>query len=375
MGKILAVALKEMRQIRRDFLSLLLLLGLPTFFLILYGFALNFDVRHVPLAVQDEDRSAASRELISAFVNSEYFDLVEAVDAGADLEELAARRVAKAILVIPEGFARRLAGGRESPAQLLLDGTDAITATTVLGYGRAITADANLEMLRRTVLTAGVEDEVEGIEYRPRVWYNPELESTLFLVPGLIGTLLMLTAALSTALSVVREKERGTMEQLRLAPVRTWQLILGKTFPYLVMSLIATATILLFARLIFGIEVRGSYGDLLIATLVYLAGGLGFGLLISTLASSQAAAFQLTLLTSNLPAIMLSGYIFQIRSMPEVLQWITYGVPARYYLVILRGIILKGASLAPYWRELAALLVFNLVVLTLASLRMARKEG
>lgn len=165
------------------------------------------------------------------------------------------------------------------------------------------------------------------------------------------------------------------MEQLRLAPVRTAELILGKTAPYLGISMIATVTIIVVARLLFDVQVRGSYGDLCIATLIYLVGGLGFGLLISTLADSQAVAFQLTLLTSNLPAILLSGYIFQIRAMPEALQWITYLVPARYYLVVLRGIILKGAPLGPYWRELALLVVFDVAVLTLASLRLAKREA
>jgi len=373
--KILAVAVKEVRQVRRDALSLLLLLGLPTFFLVLYGFALNFDVRHVALAVQDDDMSAASRELVSTFVNSIYFDRVASPPAGTDLESLLESRAAKAVLVIPRGFASRLEAGRRAPVQLLLDGSDAITATTVLGYAGALTASANLESLRRTVVTLAPSEAVAGIDYRPLVWYNPRLESTQFLVPGLIGTLLMLTAALSTALSVVREKERGTMEQLRLAPVRTWQVIVGKTLPYLAISLIAAVAIVAVARALFGVAVRGSYVDLLVATLVYLIGGLGFGLLISTLASTQAAAFQLTLLTSNLPAIMLSGYIFQIRSMPEALQWITYAVPARYFLVISRGIILKGAPLGPYWRELAALVVFAVVVLGLATLRLAKEEG
>jgi ABC-2 type transport system permease protein len=372
--KTLAVAIKEVRQIRRDALSVILLLGLPAFFLVLYGFALNFDVRHVAMAVQDQDKSAASRELVSSFVNSTYSDLVASPAAGADLEEITQRRLAKVILVIPDGFGRRLASGQSAPIQLLLDGADAITATTVLGYVDALTADANREAVQR-VITALSGQPAPGIDYRPIIWYNPQLESTQFLVPGLIGTLLMLTAALSTALSVVREKERGTMEQLRLAPVRTAQLILGKTAPYLGVSLIATVTIVVVARVLFGVVVRGSYTDLLIATLVYLIGGLGFGLLISTLADSQAIAFQLTLLTSNLPAILLSGYIFQIRAMPEALQWITYLVPARYYLVILRGIILKGAPLGPYWRELVLLGVFDLVVLTLATLRLSRREG
>lgn len=374
MKKTWAVARKELRQIARDPLSLLMLLGLPAFMLVLYGFALNFDVRHVALAVQDRDATAASRDLIAAFVNSSYFDLVASPPAGADLERLTERRLAKAVLVIPEGYGAKLARGGTAEVQLLLDGADANTATTVLGYAAALIGDANLEALRRTLLRAGARDKELGIAYEPRVWYNPELSSTRFLVPGLIGFLLMLTAVLSTALSVVREKERGTIEQIRVAPLRTGELILGKTLPYLVISLLATVLILVAARLLFGVEVKGSYLALFLATLVYLVGALGFGLLISTLADSQALAFQLGLLVSMLPALLLSGFIFQIRTMPGWLQAITYLVPARYYLVILRGIIIKGSDLSPYWDQLGFLALFAAVVVTLASLRLARRE-
>jgi ABC-2 type transport system permease protein len=185
----------------------------------------------------------------------------------------------------------------------------------------------------------------------------------------------MLTAVLSTALSVVREKERGTMEQIRVAPIRTVELILGKTLPYLGISLAATAIILIAARVLFGVEVKGPYFDLFLATLLYLTGALGLGLLISTLADSQAMAFQVGMLVSMLPAILLSGFIFQIRSMPTPLQWITHLVPTRYYLVILRGIIIKGSGLGPYWDQMGYLALFSTVVLGLASLRLARKEG
>jgi len=202
----------------------------------------------------------------------------------------------------------------------------------------------------------------------------PELQGR-FLVPGLIGFLLMLTAVLATALSVVREKERGTMEQLRVAPLRTWELILGKTLPYLAISFIAAVTILVAARLLFGVQVQGSYLALFTATLVYLFGALAFGVLISTIADSQALAFQVSLIASMLPALLLSGFIFQIRSMPSFLQAITHLVPARYYLVILRGVILKGATLAPYWDQFLALAVFAAVMVALASVRLARREA
>lgn len=374
MRKTWAVALKELRQIRRDPLSLVMLLGLPAFMLTLYGYALNFDVRHVSLAVQDRDRTTASRDLVAAFVNSTYFDVKSAPPPGADLDRITERRQAKAVLVVPEGYGRALASGEDGPVQLLLDGADATTATTVLGYANALVAEANAAVMRRTLLEEGVRDAPAGIAYEPRVWYNPELRSTQFLVPGLIGFLLMLTAVLSTALSVVREKERGTMEQIRVAPIGTVELILGKTVPYLVLSLLATVGILATARVLFGVVVRGSYLDLFAATLVYLVGALAFGLLISTIADSQAMAFQVGMLVSMLPAILLSGFIFQIRMMPEWLQWITSVVPARYFLVILRGIILKGSGLGPYAAELRALAVFAAVSLGLASLRLARGE-
>lgn len=373
MRRIAAIARKELRQLGRDPLSLVMLLGLPAFMLVLYGYALNFDVRHVALAVQDRDYSAESRRLIAAFVNSTYFDVVATPAPGDDLGLLTERLQAKAILVIPEGFSADLGGGRVAPVQLLLDGADATTATTILGYANGLIAQANARIVADTLAHIGVALG-PGVAYEPRVWYNPELESTQFLVPGLVGFLLMLTAVLATALSVVREKERGTMEQLRVAPLRTWELIVGKTLPYLGISLLAAVSILAAARVLFDVTVQGPYLALFIATLVYLVGALAFGLLISTIADSQALAFQISLIASMLPAILLSGFLFQIRSMPAFLQAITYLVPARYYLVILRGVILKGAGLAPYWQELLALAVFAVVMVSLASMRLARGE-
>jgi len=369
-----AVARKELRQVARDPLSLIMLLGLPAFMLVLYGYALNFDVHHVALAVQDRDHSVRSRNLVSAFVNSTYFDVVATPAAGDDLDILTERLEAKAILVIPEGLGARLGSGREASVQLLLDGADSTTAQTILGYANGLVAEANERLLRNDLGRMGIALE-PGIAYEPRVWYNPELESTQFLVPGLIGFLLMVTAVLATAMSVVREKERGTMEQLRVAPLRTWELIVGKTLPYLAVSFMAAVTILVAARVLFDVTVQGPYLALFVATLIYLFGALAFGLLLSTIADTQAMAFQLSIITSMLPAIMLSGFLFQIRTMPPALQAVTYLVPARYYIVILRGVILKGASLAPYWQDLLALVVFAAIMTTLASVRLARREG
>ena len=374
MRRLGAVVVKELRQVRRDPLSLIMLIGLPAFMLVFFGYALNFDVRHVRLAVQDRDRSPASRELVASFTHSTYFDLVATPEPGTPLEPLTERGVARAILVVPESYGRTLAAGRRATVQLLLDGADSTMATTVLGYASALVAETNAELVSASFASAGRRVQ-PALDLEPRVLYTPELRSTQFLVPGLIGFLLMLTGVLSTALSVVREKERGTMEQLRVAPLRTWELIVGKTIPYLGISLVATFVILLAARILFGVTIRGPQLDLLVAVLLYLFGALGFGLFISTIANTQAFAFQAGLIASMLPAILLSGFIFQIRIMPAALQAITYLVPARYFLVVLRGIILKGEGLASYWPQVGALALYGLAVLTLASLRLARREA
>jgi ABC-2 type transport system permease protein len=368
--KVWSVARKELIQASRDPLSLAMLLGVPLMMLLLYGYAVNFDVRHVHLAVQDNDKSAASRELVASFVNSTYFDLVADLPAGADLGRFTERRKAKAVLVIPEGTSRDLASGEVARLQLILDGVDSNTATTVLGYASALVAAANASRFAE----AGGELQVEPIDYQPRVWFNPELKSTHFLVPGLIGFILMLTAVLSTALSVVREKERGTMEQLRVTSLRPGELITGKTLPYLGISLAATGLILLAARFLFGVAVSGPYLHLFAATLVYLIGSLGLGLLVSSISDTQAMAFQAGSLVSMLPAIFLSGFIFPIRSMPEWLQAVTYVIPARYFNVVLRGVILKGAGLESYPRDMAFLVLYAVIVLTLAYARLSRRE-
>ncbi|MBI2212695.1 MAG: ABC transporter permease [Acidobacteria bacterium] len=368
----LAIAKKEIRQAFRDPLSLGMLLALPAFMLVLYGYAINFDVRHVPLAVQDRDMTAESRALVSSFVNSTYFDLKTSILPGADVERVFHRRIAKVALVIPENYAADRHAGRRPSVQLLVDGADANTATNVLGYASALVAQANAELVRGT-RAAQLAQQV-AIDYQPRVFYNPDLRSTQFLVPGLIGFILMLTAVLSTALSVVREKERGTMEQLRVTSLRPSELIVGKTLPYLGISLIATAIILVAARVLFGVVVAGSYLDLFVATLIFLVGALGWGLLVSSLAQTQAMAFQIGLVTSLLPTIFFSGFIFPIRSMPVVIQAISYIVPARYFLVVLRGVVLKGAGLVPYWKDLAFLVLYAALVLGIATARLARRE-
>jgi ABC-2 type transport system permease protein len=358
MTKALAVYRKELRQIRRDRRTLMTIVFVPAFFLLLYGYALNWDIKHIALAVQDRDQTAESRALVSAFVNSGYFDRVADAWSPAGIDRLLDVDTARAVLVIPEGFANDLGAGRAPQVQLLINGENANTATTVMGYAGNI------------VRSAGAAP----VTVEPRIWYNPELRSTLFLVPGLIAYILMITAVISTALSVVREKESGTMEQVRMAPIDTFSFIVGKAVPYFFISLASAALIILAAMALFGLPMRGNWIALLIALSLFIAGALGTGLLISTVAETQQVAFQAALLTSFLPTLMLSGFIFPISSMPHALQLVTTVVPARYFLIALRGIVLKGTSIALLWPQMAALIAYALAMLTLASVRLARER-
>ena len=369
MTKALAVYRKELRQISRDRRTLLILVFVPAFFLLLYGYALNFDIRHVPLAVEDRDGSPESRSVVSAFINSGYFDLAAIVYAPRDAERLLNLNEARALLVIPEGFGRDIAKGRVVPVQVIISGDNANTATTVLGYAGSILRTASAQ------LSPGGVELVPPIGVEPRIWYNPELRSSLFLVPGLIAYIAMITAVASTALSIVREKEVGTMEQIRMAPIDTFSFIVGKTIPYFLIALASAALIICASMLLFGLPMRGNWGALFVAMSLFLVGALATGLLISTVADSQQLAFQMALLISFLPTIMLSGFIFPIGSMPQALQIVTYVVPARYFLVALRGIVLKGATLDHLLPQLAALIVYAAAMLTLASVRLARGRG
>jgi ABC-2 type transport system permease protein len=375
MRRVLAVASKELRQILRDRRSLLILLFIPAFFLLLFGYALNFDIRNVTLAVQDQDRSTKSRELVSAFVNSGYFRLVGYIDSPDELDRLVDQGAARAILAIPPGFERDLALRRPVTVQAIIDGDNANTASTVVGYVRRLVGEYSGAQLHAVQRGSAPRESgpAPAIGIEPRIWYNPQLRSTLFLVPGLIAYISMITAVVSTALSVVREKERGTMEQVRMAPISPLPYILGKTLPYLAISFVSAVVVILAAMLLFDLPMRGSWLLLCGAILLFLIGAQAQGLLISTLAGSQQVAFQLALLSSLLPTMMLSGFIFPISSMPVVVQAITHVVPARYFLVALRAIVLKGAGVMAFWQELVALAIFATLVMGLASLRLRRE--
>ncbi len=366
MRKGLAVARKELRQIGRDRRTLFILLFIPAFLLVLYGYALNFDVRHVTLAVQDRDATPESRSVVSAFVNSGYFDLVTNVHRDEEIARLLERNTVRAALVVPEGFGRRLRDADGPSVQVVVNGDNASTANTVVGYATRILRSVTPPDPVAATPLVGVET---------RIWYNSELRSALFLVPGLIAYIAMITAVVSTALSIVREKENGTMEQVRMAPVSAAAYVIGKSIPYFLLSLVSELLIVVISMALFDLPMRGSWGALVLAIGLFLVGAVGTGLFVSTIAETQQVAFQASLLLAYLPTLMLSGFIFPISSMPGALQVITYIVPARYFLVALRGIVLKGSELGTVAVPLAAMTVYAVVVLGLASVRFARQHG
>ena len=361
MRKIAAVGIKELRQISRDRRTLMMLLFVPAFYLPLFGYALSFDIRNVTLVVEDRDRSTASRELISAFVNSGYFQLVGQVNSPREIDDMVDRNLARAVLTIPAGFERDVSLKRPVDVQVIVDGDNTNTASTVVGYARALISDFGAVGVRAPLVV------------EPRIWYNPQLRSTLFLVPGLIAYIAMITAVVSTALSVVREKERGTMEQVRMAPISPLPYIIGKALPYLVIAFVSEMLVIVAAMTLFDLPMRGSWLLLCGAIGLFLVGAQAMGLLISTIAQSQQVAFQLSLLASLLPTMILSGFVFPIASMPAAVQAVTYVVPARYFLVALRSIVLKGAGIGAFWEEMVALAIFATVALGLASLRLRRE--
>jgi ABC-2 type transport system permease protein len=360
-----AVAIKELRQIRRDRRTLVILIVVPTFFLFLYGYALNFDIRHVRLAVEDRDGSTESRQVIAAFARSNYFDIVATPVGGAEGEGLIDRGAARVLLTVPAGFGRTVRQGGTAELQVILDGDNANSATTVLGYTNAVLRQVSAAWMRQP------RARIVGVE--PRVWYNPELRSTVFLVPGLIAFISMITAVISTALSIVREKERNTIEQIRMAPISTLAFVIGKTVPYLALSQVGATAIILAAMVFFNLPMHGNWLELMVVLAVFLVGALGTGLFVSTMTDSQEMAFQVASLVAMLPTLILSGFIFPIASMPVGLQVISSVVPARYFLVALRGLVLKGLGLAEVWPALAALGAYAVVVLGLSAVRLAKR--
>jgi len=361
---------KEFRQISRDKRTLGILLFIPAFMLIMFGYALNFDVRDISLAVCDQDKTSSSRQFIESFLHSEYFSLNYYVNDPRKLDELLDKGDALVALVVPIGFSESTLAGRTSSVQVLVDGTNPTSASTAVGYATAIVQSYSNNIITHSLMRVGRSGMATPIDYRPRIWFNPELKSAKFLIPGLIGFILMVTAVVSTSLSIVREKERGTMEQLTVSPLNPVELILGKTIPYIAISLVATVVILIVGHVLFDVTVKGSYVLLLLVTLLYLTACLGLGLLISSISNSQQVAFQIAIMTTMLPTFLLSGFVFPIRNMPTAVQALTHIVPATYFIVALRAIVLKGVGISAFWDQLLYLLAFALLTIGLSSRRL-----
>lgn len=372
-----AVVLKELRQMSRDPTTLTLLIVIPAAMLLLFGYALTLDVEHVRLAVCDLDRTEASRDLVSRFTRGGTFDVVAEGATPQALERLLDAGEARAGLVIPPGFARDLAGGRGARVQLLLDGSDSNTARVAQGLANVIARQRGTEVLLEMLGGAGGTGggATAPLETRSRTWFNPDLKSTHFVVPGLLGIVLLLATMMMTAMSVVRERERGTLEVLVASPIRPLELIAGKATPYVAVAFLDLFFALAVAVHVFGVPFRGDLGLLLGTSAIFVAGSLGFGLLISTIARSQQAAWSLGLLTTMLPSFLLSGFIFPIENMTPVVRELTRVVPARYYLAALRGIVLKGAGFWDIAPQLAALGVFAVAFPGLAAARFVKRVG
>lgn len=372
-NRIKPIIKKEFRQITRDRGSFAVLLFIPAFMLMMFGYALNFDVRHIKIAVCDRDKSRLSREFINNFIQSEYFDLTYYLEDEDEIDPLMAAERVRVALVIPPDFSRLLYTEENAVVQVIIDGANANAAATTIGYVNMAVQDYSEKITAREILHSGFNGELQPIDFRPRIWYNPELLSIKFLIPGLIGFIMMIMAVVSTALSVVKEKERGTMEQLIVSPLKPVELIIGKTIPFLCIALTATLVILIVGYALFGVVVKGSFLLLGGVTLIFLVGSLGLGLLISTIAETQQVAFIMSLLMTFLPTFLLSGFVFPIRNMPIVIQAVTYFVPARYFLVALRGIILKGSGLSAFWEQIVFLIIFAFLTIIISSRRLSRE--
>ncbi|MDQ7797485.1 MAG: ABC transporter permease [Candidatus Edwardsbacteria bacterium] len=370
--RVASVIKKELRQIMRDKRSLGILFFIPLFMLVMFGYALNFDVKHTSLAVVDLDISRESRHLISEFSHSEYFTVKHLPSAVNELDHLLGSEKVRAAIVIPRGYAADLAKGRSPTVQVILDGVNANAANTIQGYLNAFFLNYSYQLTIKVARRLGVAAINQPIDYRPRIWFNPELKSAKFLIPGLIGFILMVVGVISTSLSIVKEKERGTMEQLLVSPIKPLELIMGKTIPYIAISLLSTAIILVVGYVLFDVHVMGSLLLLFLTTFIFLLGALGMGLLISSISETQQLAFLVAVISTILPSFLLSGFVFSIRNMPEAIQLITYAVPTRYYLVALRGIILKGAGFGAIWDQLLFLMGFATVMLLVSAIRIKR---
>jgi len=367
-----AMAGKELRHIWRDPRSLIIALALPVIMLLLFGYALSLDVDQIPTLIFDSDGSPASRALIARFEGSRYFEILGFVDDYRTIERSIDREECLIAVVIPKEFSRNLLRGKEVQVQLIIDGSDSNTASIAMGYAEALVAAHALALQSAASNQEGVTPTSLPVEAQLRVWYNSDLKSQNYIVPGLLAVILMIISAMLTSLTIAREWEMGTMEQLLSTPLRPAELVLGKMSAYFAVGAVDTLIVIVVGVIIFQVPLRGNLFFLAVSCFIFLFGALCWGILLSAIAGTQLLAYQLGMMTSFLPAFLLSGFIYSIENMPVPIQMFTYLVPARYFITLLKGIFLKGVGLEVLGIEVAFLTVFATLVFLTATRRIKR---
>jgi ABC-2 type transport system permease protein len=370
---LLQVIVKEFLQLRQDRKMIPVLLVGPLAQLLALGYAANMDVRDVPMVVVDQDRTRQSRELVDRFTGSGYFELTGSEDTAAAVEPWLVDGRAQLALVIAPSYGENLLAGRPASVQVIADGSDSNSAVVGMGYASRIVSGVGAERLQQRLLALPPQTRLARIELEPRVWYNPDLKSRWFYVPAVLAMVLMLVTMILPSMAVVREKEIGTLEQIIVTPLQSWQLLIGKLVPFVVIGLFDTLLITGLARGIFGVPLRGSLLLLTAFTLLFLLNTLGFGLLVSTMVGTQQQAMMFCIFVLMVPMIYLSGLIFPVENMPIGFQYFSQIIPVRYYANVIRGIFLKGSGLGALWPEALTLLGMGALVLTLASLRFRKR--
>jgi ABC-2 type transport system permease protein len=361
---------KEFIHIRRDPRTLFIMIVMPLVMLILLGYAATTDIEHLRIAVYDGDKSAQSRSLIEAYRASNSFDIVQYVTREDELTYLLDHSDVRGALVIPADFGQQMVTQEKAEVAFLIDGSDATAANTVFAGSQSVGQAVTVRLIEQKLGT--LVDRMPGVEVRPRVWYNPNLESAYFMIPGMIVLVLFIFTILFTATSIVRERELGTIEQLIVTPIRPIELVVAKVLPYVVISFVVVIEVLTIGVLLFGVPINGSIPLLLGLAALFLLTSLGVGILVSSIATTQQEALLMTFATA-LPTVYLSGFLFPIEAMPRWLQLVTYVIPARYAMVIMRGIILKGVGLEILAEQVIAVLIFSTIVVILAATRFKKK--
>jgi ABC-2 type transport system permease protein len=364
---------KEFIQILRDPRTLILVLVIPVMQLFLLGYAATNDVRNVPLAVFDQDRGPSARALLDAYRAADYFTLAYDVDSEAELRGLIDGGEARAGLIIPPDYSKNLQESGSAQVAFILDGSDPTVASTSLSAAQLIGQNYATQVLSEKLNRSGQSNYIQSpLEVRTQVWYNPDLVSAYFMIPGVIGMILYALTSILTASAIVRERERGTIEQLIVTPIRPWELILGKILPYVILAFLNTLEVLMIGSWWFRVPVRGDLMLILLLSGLFLLSSLGIGLLASTIANTQQEAM-LTVWMTLLPSIFLSGFFFPLEAMPKILQWISYIFPLRYYLEIIRSLMLKGVGIGSLTEEVIALVVFGIVIMAAAAMRFRKR--